>query len=273
MKKEAVVIEEKEKRSGEIKNIPPSMIQIKTANVRESYDPEKRATLKESIREHGVLEPIHVRKNGSIYELTHGFTRFAIVNELIAEGCEIKYIKAISSQVSEEDELLRHLLLNSGEPLTKFEISKVFKQLKNFGNSNKEISIKTGYSEVEVSKLINFQDQASTEIKNAVKNGELDITPAISLIREAKTNSEQNSILKEAKEKASKENRTKITNKDVLKKGLRIQDKFEMFIHLFSESNNTDLNLNEKIEFAKSLFEMLGDSKFEAGDILEKITK
>ncbi len=128
MKKEELTV----KRS-DIWKIPPHLIFIETENIRDSYPEEKFTILKNGIKENGVLEAVHVRKTkDGRYALTHGFNRMRVVWELISEGHEILYVKACSSIINEEDELLQHLILNSGEPLSKYEISKILIKLKVF---------------------------------------------------------------------------------------------------------------------------------------------
>ncbi len=223
---------------GNLFQVPPSMIVIENENVRDSYPEEKFQVLKDSIKENGVLDPIHVRKlrGEEKYALTHGFNRMRAVWELVEEGCEILNVKVIVSTLSAEEELIRHITLNSGEPLSKFEISKILVQLKAFGWKNKDMSKKLGYPEQEISNLIMFQNNASQEVKNAVKDGVMDINPAIMLVRESGSTVEQNVTLNTAKEKASKENKTKISSKDVLKK-MSLQDKFSKMVEIVQEND------------------------------------
>src|ERR1700748_2783855 len=192
-------------KKSDIWKIPPSQIVIENANVREDYPADKRAALKASIKENGVHTPIRVSKikGEEKYVLKHGFTRMALVWELIAEGCEILYVKAESAIINEEEELLQHIILNSGEPLTKYEISKVIVKLKGYGWSNKNMSEKTGYTEADISKLLSFQQNASTELKEAVAKGEVEMTPAMHLAKEAPEAKKQNEILAKAREKTT----------------------------------------------------------------------
>lgn len=252
----------------DIFGINPKQIYIDRANVREegSYPAEKFSVLKASIKENGVLEPIHVRKTDKGYALVHGFNRMDAVWQLIEEGYEIVSVKClvVPKATSQEEELLRHFILNSGEPLTKYEISKIFISLKNFGWSNKDIATKTGYSEQEVSNLITFQSQGSMELKNAVKEGVMNINPAISLIRETENTTEQNEVLEVAKEKAKSENRTKIKSTDVLVKKLTLQDKFAKCLEIASE------NENEKMQVVREFFALLSEKNATPEEIVAK---
>ncbi len=196
-----------EVKRGDIKYIPPSLIVIKNPNPREYYDPIKRDRLKASIRQKGVKECVHVRKvkGEEKYELTHGFTRMAIVWELLEEGVQILSVPAQYGNPTEEQELIDHITFNDGEPLTKYEVSKIMTRLSNLGWKNKNIAEETGYTEEDVSKLISFQNSASAEVKNAVASGELNLTPAMSLVKETPDTKKQGEIIKKARVKAEKE--------------------------------------------------------------------
>lgn len=141
-----------------------------------------------------------------MYVVAHGFNRFRAVTEINNEGGEqILRVPAILTQMNEEEELLLHITANSGEPLSKIEISKIFTKLSKYGLSNKEISEKTGYSEVEVSVLINFNQNASTEIKKAVIENTLKFTTARQIVKENESVEKQNEVLTNLKEKVSKQ--------------------------------------------------------------------
>jgi ParB family chromosome partitioning protein len=272
MKNQNIEVAEPKVSKTDIYTIPPSMIYIENPNVRDAYPEQEYQNLKESIRINGVIEPIHVRKTPKGYALTHGFNRMRAVWELIEEGVQIVGVKAISSKLSTEEELVRHITLNSGVPLTKFEISKVLIQLQGFGWKNKDISAKLGYSEQEVSNLLTFQNQASMELKNAVKDGLIDINPALSLIRETENTKEQNVVLEKAKAKVKSENRTKIKSTDVLSKKISFQDKMSKTIELFAEVPLLPEKKRDQ-ELLTKLYELLLDKENTPEDIVKKLVK
>lgn len=262
----AKALQERQPRTGDVFLIPPSLIYIETPNVRETYSEEKFQIMKESIKVNGVLDPIHVKKTKKGFAISHGFNRMRAVWELIEEGCEIVGVKSLmSTKISEEEELFRHITLNSGEPLTKFEISKILIQLQVYGWKNKDMAHKLGYSEQEISNLITFQSQASMEVKNAVKEGVMDINPAIALVRETESTQQQNEVLAKAKEKVKSENRTKIKSTDVLSKKLSFQDKMQKCIEL---GTNVD---SDKMKMLREMYALLSDKSNTPESILEKL--
>jgi ParB family transcriptional regulator, chromosome partitioning protein len=60
----------------QIRDLPISKILPNPAQPRLSYDEESLTELADSIREHGVLQPILVRPSGSKYELIAGERRW-----------------------------------------------------------------------------------------------------------------------------------------------------------------------------------------------------
>jgi hypothetical protein len=265
------VTEELGVKKNPIWKIPPAMIFIENPNVREYYDPEKKAILKASIKENGVLLPVRVRKvqGEDRYALTHGFTRMECVWELVEEGCEILYVKAESVIINEEEELIQHLTLNSGEPLTKYEISKLLVKLKGYGWSNKTMSQKTGYPETIISQLLSFQQNASNNVKESVAKGEIDMAPAMSMVKEHKTVEKQNEVLQKGKEQAAKTGKKKVTGKQVLSKRLSQWDKYTQVMEIIDGDKNAYRGNMDLVNIEKFFF-LLNDGKSTPEEILKK---
>lgn len=254
----------------DIWNIPPSLIVIVNKNVRENYPEEDYQRLKNNIHENGIKEPIHVRKlKDGTYALSHGFNRMRAVWELIEEGCEIQYVKATSAILNEEEELLEHITLNSGVPLTKYEVSKVLIKLKAYGWNNKKLSEKTGYSEVEVSKLLNFQQNASTEVKESVAKGEIDINPAMALVKESDSITKQNETLRVGREKASLNGKIKIKGNEVLSKKLSPMEKYGKILEII-EKTSFDSENDDRFVAIEEFFYLISDGKSTPEEILNK---
>lgn len=73
-----------EKTSGteEVKQIPIDLIQPNRFQPRSVFDDERIAELSQTIRTHGLIQPIVVRKNGSTYELIAGERRWRAAKKL-----------------------------------------------------------------------------------------------------------------------------------------------------------------------------------------------
>ncbi|MBL8047435.1 MAG: ParB/RepB/Spo0J family partition protein [Chthonomonas sp.] len=82
--------------AGSLKEIPLEDIVPDTNNPRLLFDPEPLASLKASIKKHGVLVPItvHKQKGTKLYRILDGERRYRCCAELTAEGTPILTIKA-----------------------------------------------------------------------------------------------------------------------------------------------------------------------------------
>ncbi len=127
---------------------------------------------------------------------------------------------------------------------------------------------KTGYSPVDISKLLQFQLKASTEVKESVAKGEIDINPAIRLVKESGSVTNQNETLRKGKEKSGQAGKVKA--KHVLNKSLSPWDKF---CEVKKTINEDPFCFPKGIEheIINSLFSLLNDNKLSAEDIVSKI--
>lgn len=169
-------------------------------NPRKDYGSDEEFNeLVESIRTHGVLMPLTITTRGSELWVAHGFRRYKAIQVLLAEGLEV-FVEVKQCQNSEEV-LIQHLTLNSGKPLNDAEISETLLQLaKLIGADNyKDIAKRTGIEYQKVVKLMNYAKNASTQVKNAVKNGEVVLTNAIEFVAQTPEIGKQNAILEVAK--------------------------------------------------------------------------
>lgn len=77
----ALLGDEVTSESGETRNLPISKVEPRFGQPRKSFDAEKIAELADSIREHGVMQPIAVRKNGDTYQIIAGERRWRASRE------------------------------------------------------------------------------------------------------------------------------------------------------------------------------------------------
>jgi len=81
--------------------IMPSLIQVTGHNPRKTFDPAQLEELKESIREHGIIEPLLVRPKGnSRYELVVGERRLRAAREL-----GLEHVPVVVRQLTDEQML------------------------------------------------------------------------------------------------------------------------------------------------------------------------
>lgn len=81
--------------------IMPSLIQVTGHNPRKTFDPAQLEELKDSIREHGIIEPLMVRPKGnSRYELVVGERRLRAAREL-----GLEHVPVVVRQLTDEQVL------------------------------------------------------------------------------------------------------------------------------------------------------------------------
>ena len=145
-------------------------------NSRRSYPEESLAQLAASIREHGLLQPLCVRPNGSRYQLVFGVRRLraAIRAGMQEVPCTVR--------VADDD---RAFLLNALENLHRQQLSgtervRAIERLVATGLGVREISRRTGFNPSTISRWLRIDD--CTELKSALEAGTLDISRAKILV-------------------------------------------------------------------------------------------
>lgn len=127
---------------------PRNIVVVEGFNARKNFD---LAELKEQIRKVGVLNPITVipfkdKETGAEkYRLVDGERRYRAVMALLAEGEDIKRIKAmyLPKGTKEEDLLIQQLLKNTGKQFSEIEMAKLFNRFKEqWGYTQTEIADK-----------------------------------------------------------------------------------------------------------------------------------
>lgn len=87
--------------------IPISKILLPKNQPRRYFDPEKLAQLSQSIKEHGILEPLLVRPSGSSYELIAGERRYRA-----AQGVGLKEVPVVVREFDDRQALQVALIEN-----------------------------------------------------------------------------------------------------------------------------------------------------------------
>ncbi|NQT23798.1 ParB/RepB/Spo0J family partition protein [candidate division KSB1 bacterium] len=138
---------------------PRSLDQIEVASIRVNpqqprlaFDPKRLDELKQSIKEHGIIQPITVHKNDSGYELVSGERRLRAVSDLGFER-----IPAYIIEVHSQDELLELALIENiqREDLNPIEIAQAYQKLqKNHGLTQEAVAQKVGKDRATVANFI-----------------------------------------------------------------------------------------------------------------------
>ena len=136
---------------------------------RKVFDPEKLAELAESIREHGVFQPILVRRAIEGYELVAGERRLRA-----AKLAELQQIPAIVVDFNDTQMMEVSLLENiQREDLSPIEEAEAFKQLVDkVGYTQEELAKRVGKSRTYVTNSLRLL-KLPYEVKEMVRKGEL----------------------------------------------------------------------------------------------------
>ena len=135
---------------------------------RTSFDQKKLEELAESIKKHGVIQPVLVRKDGKNYELVAGERRFRA-----AKLAKLKKIPVVVSNISDVQSLEIAILENiQREDLNPLEVAKGYQRLKNeFGYTQETVAKSVGKPRSSVAnslRLLTLSPKIQDEIDKGV---------------------------------------------------------------------------------------------------------
>ena len=149
-------------------------------NPRKIFDKKKLENLKQSIFQHGILQPLIVRKIGdNKYELIAGGRRFEAITQLFKEHNDLKFkeIPVFVRDVKKEVEMTELALIENLQraDLNPIEEAMAYHELKqSYSMSDKEIADRIGKSRSTISNMIRLLSFNKTEegkvIVDALKN-------------------------------------------------------------------------------------------------------
>lgn len=134
-----------------VKEINISYIKPNEDQPRKYFEPEKIKELSESIRQHGVIQPILVVKDGSYYTIVAGERRYRAA---VLAG--LKEVPVIEKNFTEEEILQIALIENlQREDLNDIEEAQAYQQLADrFSLTQEEIAVKIGKSRAAVANTL-----------------------------------------------------------------------------------------------------------------------
>ncbi len=174
-----LVVKSEPAPSEDFQNIPLDRIQADTAQPRDYFDDEKLAELSASIRAHGVIQPITVRRAGEgTYRIIAGERRWRA-----AALAGLKEIPALVRDIEEGEQLELALIENiQREDLNPIEIATAFHRLATERQLNHEqIAERTGKDRSTVTNFLRLL-KLSPSARHALINGEISIGHARALL-------------------------------------------------------------------------------------------
>ena len=149
-----------------------SQIKANQYQPRTSFDQKKLEELAESIKKHGVIQPVLVRKDGKGFELVAGERRFRA-----AKLAKLKKIPVVVSNISDVQSLEIAILENiQREDLNPLEVAKGYQRLKDeFGYTQEAVAKSVGKPRSSVAnslRLLTLSPKIQDEIdKGAISEG------------------------------------------------------------------------------------------------------
>jgi len=141
----------KEERREEVRIIPIDLIEPDPEQPRKSFDEEKIRELADSIKYHGLLQPILVRPNDGKYQIVHGERRY--------RACKLvglTELRCIVKDLTDDEKLEIQLIENlQREDLNPIEEAEAFKKLiERYGYTHEQLAAKIGKSREYVSNKV-----------------------------------------------------------------------------------------------------------------------
>jgi len=165
--------------AGAAREIPLKAVSPNPFQPRESADSETIAELAESVRRHGVVEPILVRPlNKGRYQLVAGHRRL-----LAAQRAGLKMIPAVVRRLSDEESLVLSLVENlQREDLSPLEEANAFARLaEGFGFTHRQIGEVVGRSRTYVTNSLRLLNLSETA-QQALQKGTLSRGQALAIM-------------------------------------------------------------------------------------------
>lgn len=163
----------------QFKNIPIREITISKSNPRTEFDSKLIEELAESIKVHGILQPIVVRPKGKAYELVSGERRYR-ASEMIALPDVPCHVKELTDEQAFEVQIIENLQRKDVHPMD--EAQAYQKMLDRPGYTIQEVCLKVGKTPEYVHRRIKLNDLLP-QFKKMFYEGKLMIGHAIELCR------------------------------------------------------------------------------------------
>lgn len=153
----------------EIKEIPLSKLRVNPYQPRKTFNEEKLKELAQSIKEHGVFQPIIVKKSIKDYEIVAGERRFR-ASQLAGKETIPCIIRSFTDEQMMEIAVLENL---QRENLNAVEEAMAYESLmKNLNLTQEQVAKKVGKSRSYITNLLGILTLPE-QVKKLVKEGEL----------------------------------------------------------------------------------------------------
>lgn len=165
----ALIPEENDfQENNSVLSISINLIKANEQQPRKNFNKEKIVTLSESIKQHGIIQPLVLKKQGDIYFIVAGERRWRAAKLL-----GLKEVPAVVMELSDKDVLEISLIENiQREDLNPIEEAKAYKRLiDEFNLTQGELSIRLGKSRTSLTncmRLLNLDNRVQEYIIDGV---------------------------------------------------------------------------------------------------------
>lgn len=166
---EAVAVQEKDNKAEGVEYLELSDLVPNSMQPRKKFDEERLKALEESIRDHGVLQPIIVRPKGSRYEIVAGERRWRA-----SMGAGLERVPCIVRNLDDRENMLMALIENmQREDLDPIEEAEAFQEMTDaYGLTHAEISRTVGRSRPYITNSLRLL-KLPEEVRGFVSEGTL----------------------------------------------------------------------------------------------------
>ncbi len=245
-------IEEVIKSSGNLKDLPINRIHPKKDQPRTFFDESKLKELENSIREHGILQPILVRETEEGFEIIAGERRFRA-----GSNAQLKSIPAIVLDVDEETSAQLSIIENvQREDLNPVEEAVAYDNiLRDFSWTQEELGKRLGKSRSYISNTLRLL-KLETEYLEALKEGQITSSQARTLL--AMESKERKKFYKKL---CNKETNVREMEKAVKQKTINLYQK--QIEEELCERFATKVRVTKKKQWGKIEFDFYSDDDLE----------
>lgn len=156
---------------------PPARITPNRLQPRRRFEAEALKFLAESIRIHGIIEPLIVRKSGAGFELIAGERRLRA-----AKMIELDTVPIVIMDATDEESLEFAIIENiQRENLNAIEEGEAYRSLMNFGFSQEEVAIKVGKERATVANYLRLL-KLPPEVKEELVKGTISMGHARAIL-------------------------------------------------------------------------------------------
>ena len=152
-----------------VKEIKINEIEPNLGQPRKHFDDEKLAQLAESIKQHGIVQPLIVKKEDDTYKIVAGERRWRAARLAGLDTLPV-IVKELSSKQVMEIALIENIQREDLNPIEEAEAYE--KLISEFGMTQEDISVTVGRSRPAIAnsiRLLTLQEK----LKNLVINGEI----------------------------------------------------------------------------------------------------